>query len=166
MGNCLVPQEKVIKVMKMDGQILEYKPPMQVHQVLSDHVGHAITDTLPVSQHLPPQANMRSGHLYFLLPPPLPLPSHYVDCKVSDMPDSPIVEMGRCHETPVVRIKVLITKQELKEILTKGGLSVDEMISSLKNKPTVDVVSDDGSDHGCRGWRPILESIPEGNDLN
>lgn len=42
MGNCLVLlQENVVRVMKTDGKILEYKALIKVEQVLIDFSGHA-----------------------------------------------------------------------------------------------------------------------------
>nr|DAD48538.1 TPA_asm: hypothetical protein HUJ06_018475 [Nelumbo nucifera] len=145
MGNCLVLSRDSIKVMKTDGKVLEYQAPLRVHQVLADFAGHAISDTLPVLRHLPPDTEMLSGRLYYLLPPPLP--------------STNVAEPRR--EAGVVRIKLVITKQELREMLAKGGVSVDEMVSQLQSRQSeVGVVDDDTE--CCKGWRPVLESIPEG----
>ncbi|KAK9289589.1 hypothetical protein L1049_007745 [Liquidambar formosana] len=158
MGNCLVLQEKVIKIMKIDGKILEYKAPMKVHQVLSEFSGHAVSDTLPVYRHLQPDTQMVAGHLYYLLP--LPLPSPDVDKKMLRF-SNPAAEGGR--GTGVVRIKLVITKQELKEMLRKGGLAVDDMVCQLQNKQSINGIDKfDGGDGGnCKGWKPLLQSIPE-----
>ncbi|XP_066353922.1 uncharacterized protein [Miscanthus floridulus] len=59
-----------------------------------------------------------------------------------------------------VRVKLVISKRELKKMLDKQGMSLDDMVVSLMRKET--------SDHEqecCGGWRPALESIPEGSDL-
>lgn len=160
MGNCLVLEHKMIKIMKMDGKILEYKAPLQVHQVLSEFADHAISDELPVHRHLPSNTKMQRGRLYYLLPPPLP--SSNIDGEVSNE-SNPMVEPDQ--ETGVVRIKMVITKQELKELLAKGGLSVDQLISQLQNKPSTDGVAGDANER-YRGWKPALKSIPEGSDYN
>lgn len=155
MGNCLVLEHKMIKIMKMDGKILEYKAPLQVHQVLSEFADHAISDELPVHQHLPSNTKMQRGRLYYLLPPPLP--SSNID------ESNPMVEADQ--ERGVVRIKMVVTKQELKELLAKGDLSVDQLISQLQNKPSTDGVAGDANER-YRGWKPALKSIPEGSDYN
>ncbi|XP_077240046.1 uncharacterized protein LOC143880955 [Tasmannia lanceolata] len=167
MGNCLVLQENVIKIMKVDGKILEYKPPLKVHQVLSEFSGHLISDELPVLQNLRPETKMRSGCLYYLLPPPLP---SIEDNRKALEAKNPVTNIATVagEGMGVVRIRVVVTKQELKDMLTKEGVSVDDVISYLQKKPTIDDAGDDdnGSSEGYRGWRPVLESIPEGTDFN
>ncbi|XP_047309014.1 uncharacterized protein LOC124912438 [Impatiens glandulifera] len=124
MGNCLVTQEKVIKVMKTDGKVLEYKAPIKVHEVLSDFAGHAISDRLPVIRHLQPDAVMVSNHLYYLLP----LPKLSEQRREKKKVRFAVPEVETCQEGGVVRIKLVITKQEL-EIMLRGGVSVDDMLS-------------------------------------
>lgn len=83
------------------------------------------------------------GQLYYLLPP-----------------KTPIKEAGL--GTGVVRIKLVISKQELKDLVLKGGVTFDGMISLGQRGPS-NRRSGDGEEK-CIGWRPALESIPEGND--
>ncbi|KAL5710646.1 hypothetical protein ACHQM5_021185 [Ranunculus cassubicifolius] len=142
MGNCLVSENKFVQVMKIDGKILEYRSPLKVHQVVSEFPGHAISESLPVHRHLCSDTNMRSGHLYYLLPPLIP---------TKDVQDAKEPKQ----ETGPVRIKIVITRQELKEILAKGVQSVDDVVSQLQNKERRD------SNRDCSGWKPNLHSIPE-----
>ncbi|XP_010912297.1 uncharacterized protein [Elaeis guineensis] len=147
MGNCLVLQEKkVIKIMRMDGKILSYQSPLIVHQVLSEFPGHAISDTLPAIDHLDPATDMRCGQLYYLIPS-----------------KTPIKETGGTG-TGVVRIKLVISKQELKDLLLKGGVTFDSMISLVQRGPSNNNSTSGDGEEKCIGWRPALESIPEGND--
>ncbi|XP_042512569.1 uncharacterized protein LOC122087482 [Macadamia integrifolia] len=169
MGNCLALQEKVekvIKVMKTDGKVLEYQEPLRVHQVLSEFAGHAISDTLPVLRHLHPNTQMISGRNYYLLPPPLPSSG---SCELP-VASNPITTEPTGHGNGVVRVKIVITKQKLEEMLRKEGLSVDEIISHLQNGQSKgkDVGNcDDESRSSSRVWKPVLESIPEGiTDVN
>ncbi|XP_057513643.1 uncharacterized protein LOC130795522 [Actinidia eriantha] len=150
MGNCLVMQEKVIKVMKPDGKVLEYKAPTKVHQVLSDFASHAISDTLPVVRHLRPDAEMIGGHLYYLLLLPLPPPA-----------GEKINKAGQ--ERGVVRIKVVISKQDLEMMLRKGVVSLDGMVSQLQKKQSMNQHDkfDVAGKRSREGWKPLLESIPE-----
>ncbi|KAF9598729.1 hypothetical protein IFM89_031397 [Coptis chinensis] len=153
MGNCLVLQDKFVKIMKTDGKILEYQTPLRVQQVLSEFSGHAISDSLPVQRHLCADTDMLSGRLYYLLPPPLPTK----EANKSMITVSSTKEETK-QGTGVVRIKIVITKQELKEMLAKGGIpSVDDMVSQLQKK-TKDEVD---CDRNCNGWKPVLQSIPE-----
>ncbi|KAF8641863.1 hypothetical protein HU200_067566 [Digitaria exilis] len=59
-----------------------------------------------------------------------------------------------------VRVKLVISKQELKKMLDKEGMSLDDMVS-LMHKEAIDREQEEC----CGGWRPALESIPEGSDL-
>ncbi|KAF8364913.1 hypothetical protein HHK36_033105 [Tetracentron sinense] len=154
MGNCLVLQEKVIMMKKMDDQVPEYQEPLKSHHGLSKFGRYAISDTLPDVRHRRPDTKI-SGGMYYLLPSPLP--STEIDKRITIL-SNPVTE-------GVVRIKVVITKRELHEMLTKGGVSVDDMISHLENRKSKAGLDDcDGDDNGSfKGWRPVLESIPEVN---
>ncbi|KAK3043510.1 hypothetical protein RJ639_002089 [Escallonia herrerae] len=158
MGNCFALQEKAIKVMRTDGKILEYKAPVRVHEVLSEYAGHAVSDTLHVARHLRPDANMVGGHFYYLLPlPPPPQESE------SKLRSSSNLEVKAGQEAGVVRIKLIISKQELEMMLRKGAVSVDDVLAQLQKKPSKNGIDKlDGESNGdSRGWKPVLESIPE-----
>ncbi|KAL8113474.1 hypothetical protein AgCh_020694 [Apium graveolens] len=151
MGNCLAQQDKLIQVMKTDGKILEYKQPLRVHQVLSEHAGHAISQTLPVIQHLCPDANMHGGRLYYLVPL-LEIEKKYYNTK----------EVAEKEDIRGVRIKLVIRRQDL-EMLSTGAVSVEDMISQLKNQKLVDSLHKLNGDcnENRKGWKPALQSIPE-----
>ncbi|KAK0585305.1 hypothetical protein LWI29_026532 [Acer saccharum] len=157
MGNCIVLEEKVVKVMKTDGKILEYKAPMKVHQVLSEFSGHALSDSsLPETFHLHQDVKLLGGNLYYLVPlPPLPSPKkkkvRFSDHREEEKEGDHGQGTGN-----IVRIKLVISKQQLQELLQKGGISVHDMVSQLQGKQTT-------NDHvdNCKGWKPELESIPE-----
>ena len=61
-----------------------------------------------------------------------------------------------------VRVKLVISKRELKKMLDKEGVSLDDVVS-LMRKEASDSEQEEG--YCCGGWRPALESIPEGSDL-
>ncbi|XP_074568711.1 uncharacterized protein LOC141825224 [Curcuma longa] len=146
MGNCIVVEkEEVIKIMRMDGQIIQYQSPLKVQQVLNEFPGHAVSDALPAITYLDPAASMRHGQLYYLLPP-----------------EKQITEADGA--VGVVRIKLVITKQQLKDMLSKGGIASHDMLSLLRREQS--------SKHGAScdkersiEWRPTLQSIPEGSDF-
>ena len=58
------------------------------------------------------------------------------------------------------RVKLVISKQELKKMLDKEGMSLDDMVSLMRKE-----AGDREREECCGGWRPALESIPEGSDL-
>ncbi|CAH1434483.1 unnamed protein product [Lactuca virosa] len=75
----------------------------------------------------------------------------------------PVIKAGSEGDNGVVRIKVVISKQELEVMLRKGGVSVGELVSHMK-KERFDVIDDDDEDDRNRGrWKPVLDSIPELN---
>ena len=161
MGNCLVVQENIVRIMKADGKILEYKAPIKVEQVLIEFSGHAVSDSLQVLRHLQPNAKLLSGQLYYLVPLPLPPPSPKASKKVRFADP----EVQGVQESSVVTIKLVITKQELRDMLQKGGVSVDKMLSLVHGEKGIDEGEDlsEKCDDGSQGWRPALESIPEVN---
>ncbi|KAK7244895.1 hypothetical protein RIF29_39724 [Crotalaria pallida] len=164
MGNCLVLQENIVRVMKTDGKILEYKTPIKVEQVLTEFSGHAVSDSLPVLQHLQPNIKLLCGKLYYLVPLPLPLRPPKASKKVRFA--NP--EVQGVEESKVVRIKVVISKQELHDMLQKGGISVEKMLLSIHSEKVMDGGDEDLSEKGDDvsthpGWKPALESIPEVN---
>ncbi|KAL4626616.1 hypothetical protein ACB092_05G110000 [Castanea dentata] len=159
MGNSLGLQDKVIKIRKTDGKILTYKAPMKVHQILSEFPGHAISDTLPVLRHLKPDTKLLRNHVYYLLP--LPLSSPKVGKKKTVRFANP--EEEAVQESGVVRIKLVITKKELQEMIQKGVVAVDEMVSQLHIKKGIDSADEFTADDDSKGWKPDLESIPEVN---
>ncbi|XP_076907208.1 uncharacterized protein LOC143563584 [Bidens hawaiensis] len=62
----------------------------------------------------------------------------------------------------VVRIKLMITKQDLEVMLKKGVVSVDGLASHMKKENSdEDVVIEDN--RSCGRWKPVLDSIPESN---
>ncbi|KAJ8754784.1 hypothetical protein K2173_012173 [Erythroxylum novogranatense] len=154
MGNCLVLQENVIRVMKPDGKILEYKAPIIVQQVLSDFSGHAVSGSLQSLQHLPPETKLLGGQLYHLVPVGIPSPQIKKKVRFS-------IPEKEDEGSKVVRIKLVIGKKELQEMLKQGGVSVGDMISQLQGQHRVHQVVTSYSDD--KGWKPALESITEVN---
>ncbi|KAI3434022.1 uncharacterized protein J3R85_007002 [Psidium guajava] len=179
MGNCLVLEEKVIKIVKTDGKVLEYKSPMRVRQVLSEFAaGHAISQAFPATEVLEPDSRLLRGRVYYIFP--LDPSSRFAKTKnkkkevrFADGDDHKAAEDGEAiikggGSSSVVRIKVVISKRELVEMIERGGVSVgDEMISSqLFQSQEIRSTSLGGDDEDgdlSRSWKPALESIREVN---
>ncbi|XP_061366770.1 uncharacterized protein LOC133309919 [Gastrolobium bilobum] len=159
MGNCLVLQENIVKIMKTDGKILEYKTPIKVEQILIEFSGHAVSESLPVlDQHLHPNTKLLSGHLYYLVPLPQPSPKAWKKVRFANP------EVQGVQKSNVVRIKLVISKQELQDMLQNGGFSVDKMLSLVHGEKGIDGEDlSQKSDDVSQGWKPVLESIPEVN---
>ncbi|KAL6514364.1 hypothetical protein OROHE_019106 [Orobanche hederae] len=171
MGNCLVLEEKLVRVIKTDGKILEYKSPIKVHRLLSEFSHHAISDTLPVIKHMHPNADMLRGRLYYLLPlqgPPSQLQPIKKKKKRVRFSDD-VRELGDEIDGKAARIKLVIGREELRAVLSNEGVSVDDMIiyKVRKEENTTKAESCcDGDDHNnviSKKWSPCLKSIPEGN---
>ncbi|XP_030531771.1 uncharacterized protein LOC115741896 [Rhodamnia argentea] len=178
MGNCLALEEKGIKVVKTDGKVLEYKSPLRVRQVLSEFAaGHAISQAFPATAVLEPDSRLRRGRVYYVFP--LDLSSKFAETKskkkvrFADDDDHKAAEEGEeinkgGGSSSVVRIKVVISKRELVEMIARGGVSVgDEMISSRllqsQERRSTSLGGDDEDGDLSRSWKPALESIREVN---
>ncbi|KAI3514238.1 hypothetical protein L1887_12557 [Cichorium endivia] len=75
----------------------------------------------------------------------------------------PVIKAESEGDNGVMRIKVVISKQELEVMLRKGGVSVGDLVSHMK-KERCDGIDDDEEDHrNCGRWKPVLDSIPELN---
>ncbi|KAE9621754.1 hypothetical protein Lal_00032331 [Lupinus albus] len=162
MGNCLVLQDKVVRIMKTDGKILEYKTPIKVEQVLTEFSGHALSDSLQVLQHLQPNTKLLCSQFYYLVPLPKSPTS-----KASKKVRFANPEVQGVQESRVVRIKVVISKQELHDMLQKEGIFVEKILSKVHNGKVIDVDNEHLSqridDDVSEGWKPALESISEVN---
>ncbi|XP_022133156.1 uncharacterized protein LOC111005826 [Momordica charantia] len=162
MGNCLFVEEKPIRIMKSDGKILEYKSPTRVFQVLSDFSGgHAIADAVPVTHHLHHSAKLLSGHLYFLIPTDSAPEAEEKPKKAVRfaVPEKETGE-GEISGGRAIRIKVVMTKKELEEMIENGGIWGDEMMSKIKSSGEISC-RDELEKEELQRWKPALESIPE-----
>ncbi|XWS38049.1 hypothetical protein CRYUN_Cryun19dG0097500 [Craigia yunnanensis] len=150
-GSCLIrvvnpnPDQKVLQVVKMDGKILEFRAPLLVKDVLVKFSGSGIGLSKTVAQHLPLNYELKMGKVYYFLPS--------VDHVGAPTPES---NSDTQQTGAVKRIKVVITKQELQQLLTKQ-ISVEEVLAGLEKRNGNFVVSP-------RNWKPKLESILEENE--
>ncbi|KAL6905619.1 hypothetical protein ACP4OV_003220 [Aristida adscensionis] len=135
MGNCLVIQDKKeIKIMRVDGSKVVSVPSPSLE----------VLERRPFAEPLP--GNGISGVL-----PPVKSPAAVAVAAAADPGAG-------------VRVKLVISKQELKKMLDKEGMSLDDMVSLMRRE-----AGDDGrggeQEDCCGGWRPALESIPEGSEV-
>lgn len=86
------------------------------------------------------QADKQRGHLYHLHQP----------------------KKIQIKENSAVRIKMVISKQELKEILEREGLTFEDMMSQIQKEPSY---SHKKRKEKSVTWKPDLEGISEANDL-
>ena len=134
MGNCIVLEEKV---MKKDGyQILEHNSPIKVGQ-------HASCDEV---KSMNPNVQ---NHMHF------PIKTKKTVC------GSDRISEGGDKGSRVMRIKLVISKKELQELLSDGGeISVNALILKMKNHQEI-TNKVESSVNFAKGWFPALETIPE-----
>lgn len=77
--------------------------------------------------------------------------------EATKMPTEEIAAGGR-----VVRIKLVLTRQELEDMLRKGWFSDADIRALLRREEGASGASEK---EGRSEWKPALERIPEGDDL-
>ena len=132
----------------MDGKKLEFGAPLLVKDVLVKFSGSGIGLSKTITQHLPLNYELKMGKVYYILPS--------VDPFEAPTPESNSSMADTQQTDGVKRIKVVITKQELQQLLTKQ-ISVEEVLAELENRNRNFVASP-------RNWKPKLESISEENE--
>ncbi|CAN8237352.1 unnamed protein product [Cochlearia groenlandica] len=179
MGNCLVMEKKVIKIVRNDGKVLEYREPISVHNILSQFSNHSLSHNNTCHHNLlPHDAKLLSGNLYYLLPtttitkktkkvtfatPEVEEDDDDDTCKsnININDDDDDAKKSVSH---VVRMKIVVHKQELEKLLQGGSLHEMVYQSLEKQCSLSDHDDDDNNDLECnKSWRPILDCIPESN---
>lgn len=160
MGNCYAlckpstdvttKHGKVLQIVKMDGKILQFSSPILVKDMLVNFSSSGIGLSKEASEHLPPNYELKLGKVYYLLP-----------CLSSVGTTSPADNMSSSadkeKDNGVRRIKIVITKKQLQELLAKQA-SVEDVVSGLERK-----TCNNGFDSRT-SWKPKLESISEGSE--
>jgi hypothetical protein len=141
---------RVIQVVKMDGKIMEFSTPIIVKDILVNFSGSGIGLSKEASEHLPPNYELKMGKAYYMLP------SISSVCTPADISSTTADDEKASTGGGVKRIKIVITKQQLQDLLTKQ-ISVEDVLLRLE-KQTCDSVD------SLKNWKPKLESIPEGSE--
>ncbi|KAM7268093.1 hypothetical protein ACFE04_010259 [Oxalis oulophora] len=135
-------QKRVLQVVRIDGKVLEFKHPLLVKDILANL---SSTSTIGVglsreadSVHLSLDYELKLGTIYYILP------GHSASSESKEGGGG------------VTRIKLVITKQQLKLLLTKQ-MSLEKVII-LEDRKRV------SNDFPRNRWKPMLESIPEVNE--
>lgn len=137
---------RVLQIVKMDGKVLEFSRPMIVKDILENFSGSAIGLSREATDHLPPNYELKIGKIYYLLPSK----SSVCTASPADVSSTPDGEKP----SGVKRIKIVITRQQLQDLLTKQ-ISVQDVLSGTEKQTCKSM------DHSTN-WTPKLESIPEG----
>ncbi|KAI3944722.1 hypothetical protein MKW98_021180 [Papaver atlanticum] len=147
MESAMACHENVVRVLKMNGKVaVEYLSSILVKDVLVNFDGFGVGISEGSSQILPPNYELKTGKVYYLLP----------------NPESLLTKTdNQCLSGEVKQIKVIITKQQLQELLSKKG-SIEGMIAKVSEGLFEHNNVDE--DESTRSWRPELETIPEGRE--
>nr|ADE77477.1 unknown [Picea sitchensis] len=177
----LISREKFTMVTRPDGKIMEYTAPLLVRDLMAAYPQHSVVHSKdPTCRSLSPDEKLVSGQLYSLLlipnsPPPLPKDGVLSEAKSIDNGRFEGTVSGeRCSSTRppssvkcvengggVIRVKMVISKRELEAFLSDR--SMKEKSSLLPRLQSKMAKEDYGATRKCcsRGWRPLLEDIPE-----
>ncbi|KDP47077.1 hypothetical protein JCGZ_05104 [Jatropha curcas] len=148
MGNCIVSckpriigyKDSVLRVVKMDRKILKLSSPILVKDLLANFSwGSNIGLSKEAKEQLPLDYELKLGHIYYILPSLTKIVAPSLSMTDKD-------EAGE-----VKRIKVVIAKQQLEQLLTKK-VSIEEVLLRIERKSFLD---------SSTSWKPKLESILE-----
>lgn len=132
-------------MVKRDGKMIQFRGPILVKDVLVNFSGLGVGVSREALQHLPSDYELKIGKVYYLLPCPCSSGGSVSAPEVSSVADD-----GGQKGSGMKRIKVVITKQQLQDLLSKQ-ISLEELLLSQ----SVDLSSP-------RNWKPKLDPIPEG----
>nr|GMD32282.1 uncharacterized protein LOC109192456 [Ipomoea batatas] len=112
-----------------------------------------------------PQAKAKAKAMRVLeYKPPIKVLSEFKShAIISDSPAKKKKKVKFADEEEEVRIKVVMSKQELKSMVMSGeGISLSDIVCHQINTTSESLVDDDDDDEVfSKGWKPMLHSIPE-----
>uniref|UniRef100_A0A803MUV0 Uncharacterized protein n=1 Tax=Chenopodium quinoa TaxID=63459 RepID=A0A803MUV0_CHEQI len=135
-GGSTSNQDKVLQVMKVhDGKILEFRAPIKVKDLLKNYPNFYVGLFKEATQPLPLEYKLKVGEIYYLLPcfsATIVEPTNIG--KVSS--SSPISKP----RNGVVRIKMVITRKQLRQLLSSQAMRVETMLLEIGKKSCYPVV--------------------------
>jgi len=195
MGNCaashgsgklsadFIGGEETIMVMRSDGKIMEYTPPLLVRDLMAAYPQHSVVHSEDATcRPLSPDQTLVPGQLYRLLIIP-DLPSLSKDGVISEATSidngrfrGRVSSESRASTRPpssvkyaekgsgIIRVKMVISKRELQALLSHPSTKEKPLLGERQCK--TEYVKEDyvARRRGVNdGWRPSLESILEVN---
>ncbi|KAJ7959420.1 hypothetical protein O6P43_019998 [Quillaja saponaria] len=142
-SGALPKQDKIVKVVMLNGKIVEFGRPTVVKDILMQFSASGIGISKESSEHLPPDYKLKRGKLYYLLP------------SVSSAGPETSCSSNREQAGGIKRIKVVLTKQQLQELVTEK-ISLEDILLQSQ----VQSISCHSVDLPTN-WKPKLDSIPE-----
>lgn len=176
-----------VRVMRADGKVLEFRAPVSVDDMLNGHEGCSVVHPDAVQEPLSADCKLIPGELYYLLPAaqtndgsfPISIPaivsmsdfSRSEDADPESRSDyaphpgrTKVVSAVQNKEGGAVRLKVVITKQQLAALLAKDPTDKISALENLMVRLPAVTREPTSTSRNC-GWRPALERIAEGCDL-
>eukprot|EP01018_Ginkgo_biloba_P022938 Gb_09595 [translate_table: standard] len=166
--------DQFIRIAPADEKVLEYNP-ISANDFLLGHEGHTVARPGALRRSIRPNYKLIPGDLYSLLTLESASKWHkhrskeHKDLKATSLKLERNEAVSSGNKNGVIRLRVVITKQELAKLLSDSlamGTSMEDVLVELKAKGAQTKV--DSSTAPSRvsnfGWRPALESIPEESD--
>lgn len=125
-----------MRVAKPDGKILEFSTPIYVKDILTNYPAYDVGVSKQVTEPLSLDQELKAGRLYYMIPS-----LHFTPNGTS--------LTNRQTDGGIKRIKVVITKQQLEQLVTKQ-ISVEDIISEGQTAVSFP-----------NNRKPKLDSIPE-----
>ncbi|KAL5726916.1 hypothetical protein ACHQM5_000159 [Ranunculus cassubicifolius] len=146
MGNCSLKGggvaenvENPVRVMTDSGGILEFKPPVEVQNVLHSYSGYGVYRKGHMSSPLSHHEQLFSGESYFLLPLKKEEKIEQASPRLSDgrsrrlriKPTEPALEVLPSSGNGVWKMKLVIDTKQLEEILSEQ-VNIGELIEKMR----------------------------------
>ncbi|GLJ31757.1 hypothetical protein SUGI_0638790 [Cryptomeria japonica] len=177
MGNCIQSrvfaetQKQLIKVMGMDGKMLQYSPPLVVRDLLIEsgyRQNFMVVHSENVGDGLSLDSQLVGGEFYYLIQ------SHIgADHDDSDedggkerLDDVGSSSAGAVKAENGIRLKIVVSKKQLKVLLSDGFLKerlVEELVGKHLPLFKGTKIISGKTCVAAREWRPCLDRIPEVN---
>lgn len=125
-GSVFRGHESMLRVLKVyDGKILEFRASIKVKDLLMNYPNSYVGLFREATQPLPLEYKLKIGKIYYLLPcfPTIKIVSTSLLCPVSQPKDS-----------GGVRIKMVITKQQFRQLLLSNEIRVGTMLLGIDKK--------------------------------
>ncbi|KAK2633874.1 hypothetical protein Ddye_028666 [Dipteronia dyeriana] len=154
-SNCFgkaTKNKKVLRIVKVDGKLLEMKSPVKVEEILTSFSGSGIGVSEKASEFLPLNYQLKLGKVYYVIP------------SINSEKEKAVEAETDAKAGGVKRIKVVITKKQLQQLLEKQ-LSIEEVLLAVERRSSSTSSASWEVESPTRSnWKPKLEAIPEGSE--
>ncbi|KAK0593336.1 hypothetical protein LWI29_034908 [Acer saccharum] len=153
-SNCFgkaTKNKKVLRIVKMDGKLLEMKSPVKVEEILRSFSCSGIGVSEKASEFLPLNYQLKLGKVYYVIP------------SINSDKEKAVEAEAEAKAGGVKRIKVVITKKQLQQLLEKQ-LSMEEVLLAVGRRSSSSSSASWDVKSPTSNWKPKLQAIPEGSE--